>query len=236
MRGHRRRALAAYQAILEVARAQHKHNEVAHISRLVSDICEQIGDLATGEDCLLRALAPLDAPNPPVAVKALLWSVAHRLAEFYLGTLGPVQRKNARGGDTAFVRSARLTRPHLRLCSIAAPAFQAYEACVSFLERAVLRDTLPANKLGPFCWLLADAYLHKGWTGDALAVLGLFDLSAVGFNAGALSPSLGSANPVVEHLVRAGYGGGGHNAPKLAVDAYVPRASVRRLTPSARSR
>ena len=46
------------------------------------------------------------------------------------------------------------------------PAFQAYEACISFLERALMRDTLPTSKLNTFCWILAEAYLRKGADGE----------------------------------------------------------------------
>jgi hypothetical protein len=40
--------------------------------------------------------------------------------------------------------------------------FHAYEACVSVLERVLLRDSVPANRVPSVAWALADAYLRKG--------------------------------------------------------------------------
>jgi len=49
-----------------------------------SIICEQLDDLATGEDCLLRALESLEAdPRTTTALKSALWPVCARLCQFY---------------------------------------------------------------------------------------------------------------------------------------------------------
>jgi hypothetical protein len=80
---------------LEVARRRSKHAEAAHLSRLIATICERLGDLAAGEACLWRAMAPLEATVPPAAVRSLLAPVVLRLAELYMG----MQQRSRRPRD-----------------------------------------------------------------------------------------------------------------------------------------
>jgi len=46
---------------------------------------------------------------------------------------------------------------------------------MSTLENLLLNDTVPNNKLGNFCFLLAQIYSKKGWVKDSFEVLDLFN-------------------------------------------------------------
>ena len=177
--------------MLAEASAQGKVNEVVHLSRQIrsfvqaprhaasrptpshheragprdrrearehSIICEQLDDLATGEDCLLRALESLEAdPRTTTALKSALWPVCARLCQYYHST-----RNTPHRGGPATVHNAHGVVMRYALVPSCAAAYHAYEASVSWMERALLRDLVPSIRLPAMCWLLADAYMRKG--------------------------------------------------------------------------
>jgi len=62
----------------------------------------------------------------------------------------------------------------LRLCE-SYITFSHLERGMSTLENLLLNDTVPNNKLGNFCFLLAQIYSKKGWVKDSFEVLDLFN-------------------------------------------------------------
>ena len=62
----------------------------------------------------------------------------------------------------------------IRLCE-AYVAFSHLEKGMSSLHHMLLNDTVPSNRLGSFCYLLALIYSKKGWYKDSFEVLDLLN-------------------------------------------------------------
>lgn len=71
---------------------------------------------------------------------------------------------------------------------------------MSTIQTLLVNDSVPSNKLGNFCYLLALIYSKKGWVKDSFEVLDMFNHS---LRSTVQVCEIGThENPVVFHLSR----------------------------------
>lgn len=85
----------------------------------------------------------------------------------------------------------------LRLCE-AYIAYANMEKGMQTIQNLLLNETVPNNKLGHFCFLLAVIYSKKGWIKDSFEMMDLFNYSLR--NAVSVAEVGSHENVVVLHL------------------------------------